>query len=549
MPRSASAQGWLERFSIFEKGPFAFFFGALLGISTPGFDLWWVAWIGLAPLLVLVRASRTQFEATMTGLLFGLGYYLVALSWYLGLFPLRWLGIDDWVAVQAVGLVWVLESVHEALLLAAFAWLVYCLPLRSGFLVHVQRPYFPYMLSVPLIWVFLHWVVATSQLFLGMPVNQLAYTQHQLIDLIQLAKFGGSGLIDYILVMANCAVAAILFELTPLTAKLPVRSDQISPRVGSWVDLALVSLLVAGGAAWGAYEIRQVAMETRDENEDHIWMQTPAIPIAVLQGNVSIEERKLKTTSPTEIANRYAQLGARTGALMLFLPEGAVDTTQFGPGLLLSKLKGIVMSEKKEAVTGTVERVHDSTFNVEGVHDHLFSAARIIASPLPPDNIYVKQRLAPLGEVVSWGPLGQLSTQLTASEPTTTDSLLKIHAADLLGSIFGKIGVSISTEVIFPNLIAQEVRSGASLLVNMADWNHFHNASLNKQIVAAATLRAVENGRFMVVATNSGISAVIDPAGVVTSLSYAGKRGIIMDTVQFLYKQTPFSRMSRMWWL
>jgi apolipoprotein N-acyltransferase len=130
MPRSASAQGWLERFSIFEKGPFAFFFGALLGISTPGFDLWWVAWIGLAPLLVLVRASRTQFEATMTGLLFGLGYYLVALSWYLGLFPLRWLGIDDWVAVQAVGLVWVLESVHEALLLAAFAWLVYCLPFR-----------------------------------------------------------------------------------------------------------------------------------------------------------------------------------------------------------------------------------------------------------------------------------------------------------------------------------------------------------------------------------------------------------------------------------
>jgi apolipoprotein N-acyltransferase len=539
MPRSASTMGWLERFSIFEKGPFAFFFGALLGISTPGFDLWWVAWIGLAPLLVLVRASRTQFEATMTGLLFGLGYYLVALSWYLGLFPLRWLGIDDWVAVQAVGLVWVLESVHEALLLAAFAWLVHCLPLRSGFLVHVQRPFFPYMLSVPLIWVFLHWVVATSQLFLGMPVNQLAYTQHQLIDLIQLAKFGGSGLIDFILVMANCAVAAIVFELTPLATKLPVRSDQISPRVGSLVDLALVSLLVAGGSAWGSHDIRQIAMETRNENEDHIWMQTPAIPIAVLQGNVSIEERKLKTASPTEIANRYAQLGARTGALMLFLPEGAVDTTQFGPGLLLSKLKGIVLAEKKEAVTGTVEHVQDNLFN----------AARIIASPLPPDNIYVKQRLAPFGEIVSWGPLGRLSTQLTASGPTTTDSLLKIHAADLLGSIFGKIGVSISTEVIFPNLVAQEVRSGASLLVNMADWNHFHNASLNKQIVAAATLRAVENGRFMVVATNSGISAVIDPAGVVTSLSYAGKRGIIMDTVQFLYKQTPFSRMSRMWWL
>jgi apolipoprotein N-acyltransferase len=59
-------------------------------------------------------------------------------------------------------------------------------------------------------------------------------------------------------------------------------------------------------------------------------------------------------------------------------------------------------------------------------------------------------------------------------------------------------------------------------------------------------MRAVENGRFVVLATNTGISAVIDPAGVVTSVSYPGKRGSLIDTVQFLYGQTPFSKM---WWL
>ena len=41
---SASAPGWLERFSLIEKTPFLFFFGALLGFSSPGFDCSWLAW-------------------------------------------------------------------------------------------------------------------------------------------------------------------------------------------------------------------------------------------------------------------------------------------------------------------------------------------------------------------------------------------------------------------------------------------------------------------------------------------------------------------------
>jgi apolipoprotein N-acyltransferase len=124
-----------------------------------------------------------------------------------------------------------------------------------------------------------------------------------------------------------------------------------------------------------------------------------------------------------------------------------------------------------------------------------------------------------------------------------------LHSPSLLGSMFGKIGVSISNDLIFPNLIAAEVRRGAHLLVNLTNLNRFHSSSLNKQFVAVATLRAVENGRFMVMATNTGISAVIDPAGVVTTMAYPGRRGVIMDTVQFLYNKTPYTKMSKMWWL
>jgi apolipoprotein N-acyltransferase len=180
----------------------------------------------------------------------------------------------------------------------------------------------------------------------------------------------------------------------------------------------------------------------------------------------------------------------------------------------------------------------------------LVNAARIIASPLPRDNIYIKQRPVPFGEAAPFGALGLISSRLTASFPGSgSQELVNVHDAKLLASAFGKIGVSISTEVIFPNLIADEVRRGAHLLVNVTNLNRFHQSNLNKQVIAAATLRAVENGRFMVVSTDTGISAVIDPAGVVTSRSYANKRGAIFDTVQFLYNRTPFNKMGRAWWL
>ncbi len=148
------------------------------------------------------------------------------------------------------------------------------------------------------------------------------------------------------------------------------------------------------------------------------------------------------------------------------------------------------------------------------------------------------------------GALGAISSKFTADVAgNNSERIVNASYGDLLASMFGKVGVSISNEIIFPNLIASEVRRGAQLLVNITNLNRFHQSELNEQVLAAATLRAVENGRFLVLATNPGISAVIDPACVGTSKSLPNKRGVILDTVQVLYNKTTFNKMSRRWWL
>jgi apolipoprotein N-acyltransferase len=528
--------GFLAQLGLFDKAPLAFGFGCLLGLSSPGFDFWWLAWIGLVPLLLLVQSCqaspRRHFDAGVISLLFGFGYYLVCLRWYLGLYPLSWLGLHDVLAIQGVGIIWILESAHQALLFLGFGLLLATLPMRAGFFPHFERPYFPYLISAPLIWVFFQWVIGPQEFFLGTPVNQLAYSQYQQPAIIQMAKLGGSQLLDIMIVITNCAIAAFLFEHGRLVQRLGRRVDWFSSKSGVAVDLFLVLLCVLGLSFWGEGEVTASIFKKED--------QKPAVPIidvAVLQGNVTIEDERLGLVTPAQVAATYAQLGTGLGASLLVLPEGVAGSVQKEPGMLLPALQQITAREKKACIVGIIETVDKATFNAAAsLHDGSLK-----------DPIYAKRRLVPFGEFFPGGFITGFLPQpvkhllLGADQP-----FVKAAQLQLLNSVWGKVGTSICVEVIYPNLVAQEVRNGASLLVNLSNLAWFHSSSLNRQILACAQMRAVENGRYLVLSTNTGTSAVIDPCGTVVSQSIFGKRGVLLDRVQFLYKKTPFTKM---WWL
>jgi apolipoprotein N-acyltransferase len=68
-------------------------------------------------------------------------------------------------------------------------------------------------------------------------------------------------------------------------------------------------------------------------------------------------------------------------------------------------------------------------------------------------------------------------------------------------------------EAIFPDLAQQQVERGANVLVNISNDAWFGNTSAPGQHLDLATMRAVEQGRWLVRCTNTGISAFIDPVG------------------------------------
>lgn len=80
----------------------------------------------------------------------------------------------------------------------------------------------------------------------------------------------------------------------------------------------------------------------------------------------------------------------------------------------------------------------------------------------------------------------------------------------------GDFGISICFEKIFSWFVRDSVRRGAGVLINISNDAWFGRSTEPYQHRDIAVLRAVENRRYMVIAANSGISAVISPAGEIT---------------------------------
>ncbi|HEX5228969.1 MAG TPA: apolipoprotein N-acyltransferase [Bryobacteraceae bacterium] len=76
-----------------------------------------------------------------------------------------------------------------------------------------------------------------------------------------------------------------------------------------------------------------------------------------------------------------------------------------------------------------------------------------------------------------------------------------------------KLGTFICYESVFPDEVRQFARGGANLLVNISNDGYFGKSAAREQHLEIARMRAVENDRWLIRATNDGITATVDPAG------------------------------------
>ncbi len=78
------------------------------------------------------------------------------------------------------------------------------------------------------------------------------------------------------------------------------------------------------------------------------------------------------------------------------------------------------------------------------------------------------------------------------------------------------VGAFICYESAFPDLVREFARNGAEVFVNLSNDGYFGTSAAHEQHLELVRMRAAENERWIVRATNDGITAVVNPAGRVT---------------------------------
>ncbi|MEE9234522.1 MAG: apolipoprotein N-acyltransferase [Candidatus Acidoferrales bacterium] len=455
--------------------------GALLILSFPRPHLYLLAWVALAPLLAVSLPRRSRRRVFAYGYLAGVVFFGGTCYWVYGV-----MRIYGRLSVGAAGAVLVLFVLILALQFGLFSLMV-----RE---VAQRWPLAALMVS-PCFWVALEWL-RTYVPFGGFPWNLLGYALAPQVGWIQPAAYTGIYGVSFLVVGVNALVAACW--IAPAWRRLTL--------------LAAVAVILAGTAFWG-----------------HRWPPVAATRQAVLvQTNLpQLEEFDPHWVDrhPDEMA-RLEQLtreGARRQKAgppdLIIWPEIPVSLYFRQDPRLRARLLQLTQATGSHFLVGIVDFQPG-----EGAEQHPTNSAVLLSPQGGFVGQYDKLHLVPFGEYVPLGRwlgwLGALTQEVSDFVPGSDQQVLPAGAQ--------RLGVLICYEAIFPGLTRSYIEGGADVLVNISNDGWFGRSAAPAQHLNMARVRAVEARRFLLRATNTGITAVVDPLGRIVARAPSHQRTVLV---------------------
>lgn len=309
---------------------------------------------------------------------------------------------------------------------------------------------------------------------------------------IQGASLVGAYGLSGLLVMS--ALAAFFAFRPPLFPSLSSLSSRVLCGVFS-------CLLLAALAGWGAWRVSRPAAAGGEP-----------LHALMVQGNIE-QDRKWAGDWQRRTLARYLSLTGNGisrlgegGRRLVIWPETAL------PFFFQSDLMGRFL-ERRIAAAGVpflfgapgFEKAPDLPRQAWPV----FNRAYLVEPGGGEQVFYEKEHLVPFGEYLpsflDFPALEVLFQGVGAFAPGERTAPLKL--GDLA------LGVLICYETIFPELARERVAQGADILVNISNDAWFGRTSAPFQHLHQTVMRAVEENRWVLRATNTGITAVIDARG------------------------------------
>jgi apolipoprotein N-acyltransferase len=407
-------------------------------------------------------------------------------------------------AIFAAGLL----VAYLSLFPAAFAFVLARLHRRLG-----RRA----LLLAPSIWITTE--LGRQYVWDGFPWTLLGYSQVTVLPIAQIASVVGVYGLSALLVAVATTVAFALLD----------RTSQ------AWRALAIVCALVAAIGIWGQARLTSSALLAHG---------TP-VRVAVLQGNIPQDE-KWDPANRGTITDRYISMTRQAlaeGATFILWPESATPLPFEQDIIGGSEIRRLAIEAKATLLIGSdqVEPIKPAAPG-EKVQAKYYNAAFLVKPDGTVGAVYRKMHLVPFGEYVPLqsvlffaGPIIGAVADFSSFTPGTAPVLLPVgdHTAS----------TAICYEVIYPNLIRRFVRDGSELLTTITNDAWYGTTSAAYQHWDQASMRAIEEGRYLARAANTGISGFVDPYGRVIAKTPLFKQATVVEDIRFITDRTIYSRI------
>ncbi|MDX2105824.1 MAG: apolipoprotein N-acyltransferase [Candidatus Melainabacteria bacterium] len=490
--------------------------GCVFGLIAPGFDQWYLAWFGMAPLLIFTGLSKNPPQAFYRGVFFGYAYNLVWSLFILSFSSAVWPENLRPFSALANAVVWLLYSLQQAALCGTFCFLVNWLPLRSG-----KWRLFAFLI-VPLLWVLVFNKLGNALSSVAMPWTLIEYSQYKQNELMQCASlFGGIG-ISFLIVMSNVVVASLIASIIK---RFELKSLAFPGRKSLIVSSSITVFLIFGCFLYGNAHLKSGTTCSEHKNKE---------VFSILQGNILFG---LNEINPNKHWNCYLSLANSSAPGVCVWPEWSVPISISQNLPIFKRMDELAKKNNQDWIVGAVDS--DNTGNE-------YNAACLLGkSGKTHPETYRKQYLVPFGEQSpSWllnSPMGALCGTLTPRR--------KGYSAGREAAVFtsgeNKVVPLICCELIAPELACSGVRKGGELLVDCSNTMWFQTKLLGDQSLAVCAMRAAENHRYFVFGTSSGPSAFIDWHGQILQKSALNQCCTLKNELYYDSKLTPFSRWFR----
>ena len=477
----------MEKLAFWKKLLLSALSGILLTASMPGFDVPFIGWIALVPLLVVLITSPAK-EHYLIALPFGLLFSMGVHNWYPNIFP----PILGYFLIFAVG-------TFYAGMLQLGAWLYARL---SGGLK---------LLAFPVAWAAIEFIRFIAPVTEDWWFVLLAKSMWRFPPALQILSVTGFVGLSFMVMLVNVAVASLVIRQSG------IRNQEVPKRasIGALVLVAAILLWGTLASSNSGASLRQAQGNTFSiATLTDMMLQNPDIPGLIKSSEV--EERLNNPQRSQDIFELNENLTREliaTGAKADFIvwPENKIASTDNQE--IISKISALAQDADAYLVVNPDKVLENGQFQV-------------VSLMIAPDGEEAGQR----AKIRLFGDAAEHGFEIGSRDFTVFETP------------YGKVGLGICYDYHYLDVVRGLARNGAKILLMPTDDDFDGNANFPPFHASDGVFRAAEHRVTMGLANTNGLALVIDPYGRITAEGEVNERGFIIGETFTVEGQTLYTR-------